>query len=81
MDEEYQVNEQFLQFKDKNVIVGLRDGNEYEGKLISIDNYLNVVLEQDNKIITLKGGKVIEIILNEWIYFSTSIPKILFLPL
>lgn len=65
MDEEYQVNEQFLQFKDKNVIVGLRDGNEYEGKLISIDNYLNVVLEQDNKIITLKGGKVIEIILNE----------------
>ena len=65
MDEEFQVNEQFLQFKDKNVIVGLRDGSEYEGKLISIDNYLNVVLEQNEGIITLKGGKVVEIILNE----------------
>lgn len=65
MDEEFQVNEQFLQFKDKDVIVGLRDGSEYEGKLISIDNYLNIVLEQNEGIITLKGGKVVEIILKE----------------
>ncbi len=64
-EEDFKVNEQFLQFKGKNVIVGLRDGSEYEGKLISIDNYLNIVLEQDGGLLTLKGGKVIEIILNE----------------
>lgn len=63
MGEKFQINKQFLEFKGKNVIVVLIDQSEYEGKLISIDNYFNVILEQNKKLLTLKGGKVVEIIL------------------
>ena len=59
------VNKLFSQFKNKNVIVELRDNNQAEGKIIAIDNYLNVVLENDNGIETLKGGNIVFISLNE----------------
>ncbi len=65
MTDKDQVNKLFRQFKNKNVIVELRDNNQAEGKIIAIDNYLNVVLENDNGIETLKGGNIVFISLNE----------------
>ena len=47
MTERDQVNKLFRQFKNKNVLVELRDNNKAEGKIIAIDNYLNIVLEND----------------------------------
>ncbi len=60
-----QVNKLFLQFKGKNVTVDLRDNNQASGKIIAIDNYLNIVLENENGIETLKGGNVVLVSINE----------------
>ena len=59
MNDKEQVNKLFNQFKNKNVIVELRDNNQAEGKVIAIDNYLNIVLENENGIETLKGGNIV----------------------
>ncbi len=67
MTDKDQVNKLFRQFKNKNVIVELRDNNQAEGKIIAIDNYLNVVLENDNGIETLKGGNIVFLSLNEYL--------------
>ena len=53
------VNKLFAQFKNKYVSVDLRDNNQSEGKIIAIDNYLNLVLENENGIETLKGGNIV----------------------
>ncbi len=58
-------NKLFTQFKNKYVSVNLRGDYQTEGKVIAIDNYLNVVLENDNGIETLKGGNIIFISLKE----------------
>lgn len=58
MTEEFKVNEQFVKFKGKKVIVSLRNKDEYAGKLITIDNLFNIVLETDDGIKTMKGGKI-----------------------
>ena len=60
-----QVNRLFNQFKNKNVTVELRDNNQAEGKIIAIDNYLNIVLENENGIETLKGGNIVFVSLKE----------------
>ena len=65
MTERDQVNKLFRQFKNKNVLVELRDNNQAEGKIIAIDNYLNIVLENDKGIKTLKGGNIVFVSLNE----------------
>ena len=65
MNDKDQVNKLFNQFKNKNVIVELRDNNQAEGKVIAIDNYLNIVLENENGIETLKGGNIVYVSLNE----------------
>ena len=59
MSDKEQVNKLFNQFKNKNVSVELRDNNQAEGKVIAIDNYLNIVLENENGIETLKGGNIV----------------------
>ena len=59
------VNKLFTQFKNKYVIVDLRGDYQTEGKVIAIDNYLNLVLENENGIETLKGGNIIFISLKE----------------
>jgi small nuclear ribonucleoprotein (snRNP)-like protein len=59
------VNKLFTQFKNKYVSVDLRGDYQTEGKVIAIDNYLNVVLENENGIETLKGGNIIFISLRE----------------
>lgn len=59
------VNKLFTQFKNKYVSVDLRGDYQTEGKVIAIDNYLNLVLENDNGIETLKGGNIIFISLKE----------------
>ena len=63
--EQDNVNKLFTQFKNKYVSVDLRDNNQSEGKVIAIDNYLNLVLENENGIETLKGGNIIFISLKE----------------
>ena len=45
MNDKDQVNRLFNQFKNKNVTVELRDNNQAQGKIIAIDNYLNIVIE------------------------------------
>ena len=41
------------------------DYDQSEGKVIAIDNYLNLVLENENGLETIKGGNVIFISLKE----------------
>ena len=59
------VNKLFRQFKNKYVSVDLRDNNHSEGKIIAIDNYLNLVLENENGLETIKGGNIIFVSLKE----------------
>ena len=59
------VNKLFAQFKNKYVSVDLRDNNQSEGKIVAIDNYLNLVLENENGLETIKGGNVIFISVKE----------------
>lgn len=65
MTDKEQVNKLFKQFKNKNVTVELRDNNQAKGKIIAIDNYLNIVLENENGIETLKGGNIVYVSLKE----------------
>ena len=59
------VNKLFRQFKNKYVTVDLRGNYQSEGKIIAIDNYLNLVLENENGLETVKGGNIIFISLKE----------------
>ena len=56
---EENVNKLFKQFKNKYVTVDLRGDYQSEGKVVAIDNYLNLVLENDNGLETIKGGNII----------------------
>lgn len=64
-NEEDNVNELFSQFKNKHVNVDLRGNYQSEGKIIAVDNYLNLVLETENGLETIKGGNIILICLKE----------------
>ena len=59
------VNQLITQFKNKYVTVDLRGDYQSEGKVIAIDNYLNLVLENENGLETIKGGNIIFISLKE----------------
>ena len=59
------VNKLFSQFKNKYVSVDFRGNYQSEGKVIAIDNYLNLVLENENGLETIKGGNIIFISLKE----------------
>ena len=57
-NDNFQVNKQFANFKGKNVLIGLKNWEELEGKIIAIDNFLNVVLDDGNGLKVIKGGKI-----------------------
>ncbi|MDI9617842.1 LSM domain-containing protein [Methanothermobacter sp.] len=57
-DKEFRVNKQFLKFKNRNVLLTLKNNEEARGKLISIDNYLNTVLQTEKGIRFIKGTKI-----------------------
>jgi small nuclear ribonucleoprotein (snRNP)-like protein len=57
-DYEFQVNKQFLRFKDKDVVISLKNREEDEGKVLTLDNYLNTVIETENGIKFIKGSKI-----------------------
>ena len=59
------VNRLFTQFQNKYVTVDLRGDYQTEGTIIAIDNYLNLVLENENGLETIKGGNIIFISLKE----------------
>lgn len=65
MNNNDEINKIFLQFKGKNVSVDLRDDNRSEGKVIAVDNYLNLVLETENGLETIKGGNVVLVSLKD----------------
>ena len=65
MNNNDEFNKLFLQFKGKNVSVDLRDDNRSEGKVIAVDNYLNLVLETENGLETIKGGNVVLVSLKD----------------
>ena len=48
-----------------NYSVDLRDDNRSEGKVIAVDNYLNLVLETENGLETIKGGNVVLVSLKD----------------
>ncbi|MDR3222400.1 MAG: LSM domain protein [Methanobrevibacter sp.] len=55
---DFRVNNQFLKFKGKDVIIGFKNRDEIEGKIVAIDNYLNIAIETDNNVKVIKGGKI-----------------------
>lgn len=61
----FQVNKQFADFKGKNVLIGLKNWEEFEGKIIAIDNFLNIVLEKEDGLKVIKGGKIAFISIKE----------------
>lgn len=65
MNNNDEINKLFLQFKGKNVSVDLRDDNRSEGKVIAVDNYLNLVLETEKGLETIKGGNVVLVSLKD----------------
>ncbi len=65
MNNNDEINKLFLQFKGKNVSVDLRYDNRSEGKVIAVDNYLNLVLETENGLETIKGGNVVLVSLKD----------------
>lgn len=65
MNNNDEINKLFLQFKGKNVSVDLRDDNRSEGKVIAVDNYLNLVLETENGLETIKGVNVVLVSLKD----------------
>nr|WP_301867888.1 LSM domain-containing protein [Methanobrevibacter smithii] len=65
MNNNDEINKLFLQFKGKNVSVDLRDDNRSEGKVIAVDNYLNLVIETENGLETIKGGNVVLVSLKD----------------
>ena len=65
MNNNEEINKLFLQFKGKNVSVDLRDDNHSEWKVIAVDNYLNLVLETENGLETIKGGNVVLVSLKD----------------
>lgn len=64
-DNDFKVNRQFLRFKDKNVVISLKNREEDEGKIIALDNYLNTVLEQEDGMKFIKGSKIAYIAIKE----------------
>lgn len=62
---EFQVNKQFAEFKGKDVIVSLKNKDEYEGNIVTIDNFQNVVLETENGLRVIKGGNITFISMKE----------------
>ena len=60
-----EINKLFFQFKGKKKSVDLRDDNRSEGKVIAVDNYLNLVLETENGLETIKGGNVVLVSLKD----------------
>lgn len=64
-DQKFQVNRQFAQFKGKDVLIGLKNWEEIEGNIIAIDNYLNTVIQSDEGMNVIKGGKIAFISLKE----------------
>ena len=65
MNNNDEINKLFLQSKGKNVSVDLRDDNRSEGKVIAVDNYLNLVLETEDGLETIKGGNVVLVSLKD----------------
>ena len=65
MNNNDEINKLFLQFKGKNVSVDLRDDNLSKKKVIAVDNYLNLVLETENGLETIKGGNVVLVSLKD----------------
>ena len=54
----FQVNKQFADFNGKDVLIGLKNWEEFEGKIVAIDNFLNTVVEVEDGLKVVKGGKI-----------------------
>ncbi|MDI6644119.1 MAG: LSM domain protein [Methanobacteriaceae archaeon] len=65
VDYENELAKQFRIFKNKNVQIAFKNNTYDEGKIIALDNYLNTVLETDQGLRVIKGGKILFISINE----------------
>lgn len=55
------LHRQLKQFQNKDVQILQKDDEQKEGKLLAIDNYLNVAIETGNGIGFIKGTKILYI--------------------
>ncbi|AXV36738.1 MAG: LSM domain protein [Methanobacteriaceae archaeon] len=65
VDYENELAKQFRMFKNKNVQIAFKNNTYDEGKIIALDNYLNTVIETDEGLRVIKGGKILYIAINE----------------
>lgn len=55
------LHRQLKQFQNKDVLVLQKNSETKEGKLLAIDNYLNVALETEDGIGFIKGTRIVYI--------------------
>ncbi|MBI5680600.1 MAG: LSM domain protein [Methanobacterium sp.] len=55
------LHRQLLQFQNKDVQILQKDDESKEGKLLAIDNYLNVAIETEAGVGFIKGTKILYI--------------------
>ena len=65
MNNNDEINKLFLQFKGKNVSVDLWDLHIIKKKIIAVVKYLNLVIETENGLETIKGGNVVLVSLKD----------------
>ncbi len=59
MSSDVQISKKFEKFFGKDAILKFKNGDEIEGKLVTIDNFLNTVLNVNGDLKVIKGGKVL----------------------
>jgi small nuclear ribonucleoprotein (snRNP)-like protein len=55
------LHRQLRQFQNKDVQIEQKNNESKDGKLLAIDNYLNVAIETSNGVEFIKGTKIIYI--------------------
>lgn len=65
MEKTIDLHKQLRKFLGKDVIINLRNNEEREGKIETIDNYMNVILTKDDSIESIKGEKISYIAIKE----------------
>ncbi len=59
MNADVQISKQFEEYFGEDAILKLKNGDEIEGKLVTVDNFLNTVIDVNDELKVIKGGKVL----------------------
>lgn len=66
--EENPLHRQLRQFQNKDVLVRQKNTETKEGRLLAIDNYLNIAIETEMGMEFVKGTKILYIQLKTWFH-------------